>query len=243
MELTNGNLYLNTSTTGAKTNTLQKKGTHFLFPQQLMEKNDGNLTMRGGMHICSPVFGSAKGKGRFSEAPQHGELRNYHWQGVPVRELNPESICYTALYREWNAHLLYYVGYFLVGNKLTVCTDIITYAGRQDCIELGFHPYFNAPNGGSIKFLNNDTPDIDIQEAYGPKIFPACDCIVIELYGIGKVIMKLEDSFDSGFICVWTDWLGRYFCVEPLISYKEHNSGKIIAPGKNIVTKFSMRFE
>lgn len=242
MELTNGNLYLNTSTTGAKINTLQKKSAHFLFPQQMMEKDDGTLTMRGGMHICSPIFGSPEGKGRFSKAPQHGELRNYHWRGAPTSRLSPESICYTTLYKKWGTNLSYSLSYFLVDDKLTVYTDIRTHVGRQDHLELGFHPYFNAPNGGSIQFVNSDVSNIHIHRAFGPQIFPACKYVVIDLHGIGKVTMELEDGFDSGFICVWTDWLGGYFCVEPLISYKEYSEGEIIVPGKNILTKFSMRF-
>jgi galactose mutarotase-like enzyme len=235
------NLHIETSSTGAKINTLQIGSKHFFYPQQFIDK-DAGIVLRGGMHICSPVFGSPEGKGIFSQAPQHGELRDYPWEGHATSKVKPKSICYSNLYTEWGTNLLYSVRYLLESNQLTVYTDIRNCGSETNDIELGWHPYLNSPKGGVVKFSGRETPDIVINEAYGPNVFPACDRIEIELNGIGTVTMELEDGFNTGFVCIWTDWRRKYFCVEPLLSYKKHSKGIAVAPGKNVLTKFVMTF-
>ena len=244
MYMNDEDLHLETSETGARILTLQKGSKHFFYPQQFVKKDDG-IVGRGGMHICSPVFGPAKGKGIFSEAPQHGELRDFFWTSNATSNISPTGICFWNKYTEWDSDLMYMVSYFLTKNKLDVYTSIKNHKSEPTPIELGWHPYFNAPYGGTIWFSDSKIPDINIYEAYGPKVFPACKNIVIGLNGIGTVRMELCDGFNKGHVCVWTDWRQKYFCVEPLLSYHNFNTkkGTILQPEENILAKFVMHFE
>ena len=242
MHLSNGDLHFEISSTGARGVILQKGSTHFLYPQEFIDKGD-DIVLRGGMHICSPIFGSPEGKGIFSKAPQHGELRNLQWKGNATSQNKSSGICYSYKYIEWGADLLYSVSYFLDNNQLTVYANVANYGAEPTIIELGWHPYFNSPNGGVVKFLNSKNPNIIIDKASGPEIFPASDRIAIELTGIGAVTMELGDGFNKGYVCVWTDWRRKYFCVEPLLSYKKYSKGVTILPNKNFLAKFVMVFE
>lgn len=242
MYLNNDNLHIETSQSGAKINTLQIGSKHFFYPQQFIDKDRG-IVSRGGMHICSPIFGSPEGKGIFSQAPQHGELRDCLWKGHANSKVKPTCAYYSNLYTKWEAKLQYCVHYFLKKNSLVTYTDIMNQELKPNDIELGWHPYFNAPNGGTIIFVNSKIPNIVISEAYGPNVFPACECIVIELPDIGKVTMLLEDGFKDGYVCVWTDWRRKYFCVEPLLTYKKHSKGVTINSKQNVLAKFTMIFD
>lgn len=243
MQMNNGVLNLETSQTGARIHTLQKGSKHFFYPQQYIDKDDG-IVMRGGMHICSPIFGSPEGKGIFSQAPQHGELRDFSWEGHATSKIKPTGICYSNLYTEWGTNLLYSVSYFLEENRLTTYTDIRNWGSEPNDVELGWHPYFNAPNGGNVLFENTEFPSISIGEAHDPShITPACENITIFLPGIGRVTMLLEDGFKDGYVCVWTDWRRKYFCVEPLLTYKDYSKGVTVVPKKNVLAKFTMIFD
>ena len=243
MQLSNGVLYLETSQTGARINTLQLGSKHFFYPQQYIDKDDG-IVLRGGMHICSPIFGSPEGKGIFSRAPQHGELRDFIWEGHATSETNPTGICYSYHYIKWGGvNLEYFVSYFLDENRLTTYTDIRNQGSMPINVELGWHPYFNSPDGGKLVFPKKKKTVIPLNGAYGPEIFPASDKIAIELWGIGKVILLLEDGHKNGYVCVWTDWRRNYFCVEPLLTYKDYSQGVKLASGKNILAKFTMIFD
>lgn len=241
MYINSDNLHIETSQTGARINTLQIGSKHFFYPQQFIEKGEGTVS-RGGMHICSPIFGSPKGKGIFSQASQHGELRDCRWKGH-ASQIKPTCICYSNQYTEWGTELLYSVSYFLEANSLTTYADIRNWGSKSNDIELGWHPYFNAPNGGTIIFMNSGIPNIVIDKVYGPNVFPACSHIVIELPSIGRVTMLLEDGFKDGYICVWTDWRRKYFCVEPLLTYKKYSKGVTVAPKKSVLAKFTMIFD
>jgi len=242
MYMNSDNLHIETSQTGARINTLQIGSKHFFYPEQFIEKSEG-IVSRGGMHICSPIFGSPKGKGIFSQAPKHGELRDLQWEGHATSKVNPIGICYSNVYTKWGTNLLYSVSYFLNKNHLTTYTEIRNWGSEPTNIELGWHPYFNAPNGGKIIFDNPKIPSILINEVYDAKIFPACNTIRVVLFDIGMVTILLEDGFKDGFICVWTDWKRKYFCVEPLLTYKECGKGVSIAPRKTVIAQFTMIFD
>lgn len=242
MRLNKGNLNIETSSTGARINTLQIGEKHFFYPQEFLKTESGRLVSRGGMHICTPIFGSPEGKGNFSKAPQHGELRDMGWEA----ETTENAVSYACFYGKWGSNLLYSVKYVLDENKL----EVLTFIRNNHCIEtttveLGWHPYFNAaPYGGIIKFKGKkNTVIINPNCAYEAKVFPASEEISIELPRVGKVTMLLEEGFRNGYVCIWTDGLGKYFCVEPLLSYKEYSKGVEIGPNQDIATKFTMLFE
>lgn len=244
MYMNNDNLHIETSQTGARINTLQIGSKHFFYPQQFIEK-DAGIVMRGGMHICSPIFGSPEGKGIFFQAPQHGELRDFHWEGHATSNIKPPGVCYSNFYTEWGTNLRYFVSYFLEKNRLTTYTDIRNFGSDINDVELGWHPYFNAPNGGEVLLVNSkpEIKPIKINEAYGPKVFPACNTIIVVLHGIGMVTILLEDGFRDGYVCVWTDWRRKYLCVEPLLTYKNYSKGVTLSPEKNTLAKFTMIFD
>lgn len=123
MYLNRDDLHIETSETGARINTLQLGEKHFIYPQQFVKKN-GETILRGGMHVCSPVFGPSEDKGIFYQAPQHGELRNFLWTGNATGGENPNSVCYLRRYNEWGADILYSVHYSIThGNQLVVDVD------------------------------------------------------------------------------------------------------------------------
>ena len=241
MYMHNEDLHIETSSTGARICTLQKGSKHFFYPQQIINKESG-IVMRGGMHICSPIFGSPEGKGIFSSAPQHGELRNVFWDHnyFDDRERN-----FSYEYRHWGMSIDYDVSYLISGNRLDIDTEIFNCEKFPVPIEFGWHPYFNAPDGGEVKFVDNDISDIVIQQTYGSKVFPATDTILIKLNGIGTVRMELTEGFNKGNVCVWTDWRQKYFCVEPLLSYHNFDTenGVYLQPKQTFTANFAMHFE
>ena len=243
MQISNGILHAETSSTGARIHTLQKGSKHFLYPQQYVDKNNG-VVMRGGMHICSPIFGSPDGKGVFSQEPQHGALRNLCWESAEeIKTHSTLGLSYPILHRVSGIQLLYSVRYFMEKNKLTTDTRIVNVVGGTVDVELGWHPYFNAPQGGLINFKGNGIDTISIAGDFKPTIVPACESIIIELPSIGKVKMLLEKGFDDGYICIWTDWRDKYICVEPLISYKKYSPGIALDMHDSISAQFSMIFD
>lgn len=236
MDSNSDSLHIVASQAGARLITLQLDGKHFLFPQQVVEK-DGRRVTRGGMHICSPIFGSPEGKA-FPHSPQHGELRDYFWGEYQ----GPAGVNYSNFYTAWGANLFYFVSYFTRINVLEVHTKVLNQGSSPSVIELGWHPYFNAPKGGEVQFLGSSQKIVKIEDAYESEIFPATEIIVIRLNEIGMIEMLLEDGFKDGFVCVWTDWECGYFCVEPLLTYKDHSQGVVLDPSESISAKFTMEF-
>jgi len=245
MDIENGPLKIITDPKGARIRNLQKDGVDFFFPQQVIQAKDRNLT-RGGMHICSPIFGPGEGKGQFEKAPQHGELRDFEWEeeDTTLKELQgTKQLTYRFLYKKWGAALEYIIEYLLFKNQLIINTKITNKWIKPTNVELGWHPYFNAPDGATIKFPLKKLPDVNINDAFGPKIFSASHKIVIELNNIGKVTMLLQNRFVKGYLCIWTDWEGGYFCVEPLLTYKDYLKGPEIKPEETLEATFSLSFE
>jgi len=249
MYLSNGELHVETSSDGARTNSLRKSSRNFFYPQQIVPIN-GVDKMRGGMHICSPIFDLPEGKGIFSLAPPHGELRDESWSlrfdkgtkdGIPSEVTECE---YFYEYAKWDTLISYRVFYRLRRNYLEIKTTMTNVGLTSVPIELGWHPYFNAPKGGTIRFASGDLPDISINKAYGSKVLPATGLIIIELNGIGTVEMMLYEGFRTGKVCIWTDWARKYFCVEPLLSYHEFDTenGVYLQPEKTFTANFVMRF-
>jgi len=244
MYLNQDNLHVETSSTGARITTLQLGAEHFFYPQQFVEKDLG-IVKRGGMHICSPVFGPSEGKGIFSKAPQHGELRDIIWDSrvspdAPIHN----NVTYSSRYKKWGADLLYGVDYLVKENRLSICAGVTNCGLKPTTIELGLHPYFNAPNGGRITFSSSELAGspIEINSAYGPKIFPACEVIEILLHGIGLVKIRLGHLFKDGFVCVWTDWRRKYFCAELLLTYEDYSPGVVLDSGEQLKALLSMSF-
>ena len=250
MIIDNDKLAFLATSPGAFIRWLEFNGKKFFYPQTTMEKG-GQKISRGGMHICSPIFGSPEDKGIFSNAPQHGELRDEDWS-VLISEQN--SYCYFGYdYDKHGESISYGVKFFLDDNRLIVTTDMMIFDDIVDHadipvkipIELGWHPYFYAPNGGTVQ-LGNLEP-INIRETYGPKIFDSPEKAIIELPGVGRVIMEYGEGFQNGKTCIWTDWLGPYFCVEPLLSYRDQfdtEDGVFLESDKEpMVAEFSMVFE
>ncbi|MCD4761660.1 hypothetical protein K8R32_01755 [bacterium] len=249
MYLRNGDLHFLTSARGASGITLKKGGRDYFYPPEIVKIN-GVDKWRGKMHPCSPIFGSPEGKGIFSLAPPHGELRDELWftgeiDWIKEEEPGGATGCeYYLDYTHWETSIRYHVFYRLINNCLEVTTKMTNHNSSPVPIELGWHPYFNAPQGGTIRFVNTDFPNINIQGAYGPKIFPA-GLVVIELNGIGTVEMMPYEGFKTGKICVWTDWERKYFCVEPLLSYHQFDTEKgiYLYPEETFIAKFVMCFK
>ncbi|MCK5416054.1 aldose 1-epimerase [Candidatus Parcubacteria bacterium] len=241
MYLNNGILHVETSSTGAGIHTLQKGSKHFFYPRQMVDM--GNEVVRcGGMHACSSVFSSAEG-GVFFPTLQNEELEDSLWEKrYVINEFNRVDICYKYEYIKRGTNLQYFIVYSLKGNQLKVRTDIVNCVSNPNYIELGWHPYFNSPDGGVVRFLNSEIPDIMIYKSHSLNIFPVCDRIVIELNGIGRVIMEFKYGFDNAFVRVRTDWERKYFCVEPLLRMK-YGKGIKVVPENNALAVFTMTFE
>lgn len=243
MNFSNGILYFKTLEFNPTIYYLKKDNKKFFYPMQRFETDVGAV-WRGRMHPCSPIFGSPEGKGIYSKAPQHGELRDLPWIMESYDQTSGGE--YSLIYDKWGTEIEYRVRFRMIKNWLQVFTAMTNRKSQPVPIELGWHPYFNAPNGGTVRFVGSDIPFIEINKAYDSKIFPAPDHVSIGLNGIGIVKMVFYEGFDSGKVCVWTDWLQNYFCVEPLISYRDvfnTKKGVYLKPKETYIANFAMYFK
>lgn len=231
MFLNNGILKLQTTGEGTRVKSLRKSGKDFLFPQQTI---DGKV--RGGMHICSPVFGKKEG------LPKHGGLRDLRWK---IFNKLPTSIDYKRVFKN-HYNLRYVISFRISGNCLQVFT---TAKNQSDCavpfIE-AWHPYYSAPRGAKVRFIDrNINLNIPVGKVYG-KMIKAGREIEIILPGVGRVKMSLLDKFENEYVYVWTDWLGKYICVEPLIANPNKfntEEGFFLLPRDQITTNLVMCFK
>ena len=236
-------LDIETSDTGARITGLKKDGRDFFFPQQVIRGNEGRDLIRGGMHLCSPIFGKKK-DGRFATIPQHGGLRDVDWQLVNVSErlADIEYLCEFSQFGYW---LKYKVSYLLDDNCLRVTVSVENKNIDSVSFEFAWHPYFYAPEGAEISFVGQDIEPIHIDQPYGPKIFGASETVEIKLFSVGTVKMWLLRGFDAGQVCVWTDWQGKYVCVEPLLSHPDdfNTPEGIFMNWQPIVANLAMYFD
>lgn len=237
MNRDNGRLRVKTSEIGARILSLQKGKNYYILPQQTVKRKGKNV-IRGGMHLCSPIFGEKDGE--FNTIPKHGGLRSAVWQ--LDNSSRDHSIKYEYELKIDGYWLIYNICYRLLHNCLQVITMIENKLDTPVPFEFGWHPYFFAPNGADISFVNSN---IHIRQAYGPKIFNDDKIIVIELRGIGTVNLLLDKGFNNKHVCIWTD-SKRYVCVEPLLSHPDDfntERGFFLEKDKPFTTDLMMCFK
>jgi len=237
-------LSIETLAMGARITNLEKDGKDFFFPQQVIKGEGGKDLVRGGMHLCSPIFGKKK-NGRFATIPQHGGLRDVYWQLVDVAE-RLTDVEYICEFRQFGYQLDYKVSYLLDKNSLGITVSVENRLATPVPFEFAWHPYFSAPEGAEIIFLGQGIEPIYVDRPYGSEIFEASSEIEINLFGVGKVRMCPFQGFEDGQICIWTDWKSGYVCVEPLLSHPDDFNtpeGILLEPGSSLVARLAMYFD
>ena len=212
-------------------------GSAFIYQMKNLEGKK-----RGGMHICTPIFGSSKGKGVFKNTPQYGELRDEDWKvGAHFNDRDIRMLTLHNLYQKHGVVLQYVVTYSLFGANLKVTTYVNNIGSFTVPVEIAWKPYFHSPSGAKVLL---GSKEYEINEAFGPQIFSAPADVSLLLPGIGRVILSLDDLYRNAYVCIWTDRRDNYICLAPMISYKKFPSTTVVlGVDEEIETKFVMCFE
>ncbi len=254
MDLVNGDLTVQIVSAGARIGRIRYKGVDFLYPDTIVRGGQKDF-YRGGMHICSPIFGEPQKGSIFFAAKRHGELMSSRWLGGKQGSFsNGAYSLWSHNYRRHGAELYYWLQYTALNvlccsyYKNTFCVTTIV-GNKSDFpvpVEVGWRPFFNAPFGATVEFAGDCREKIRIDGPFSLQYYNPCRRILIHLDKVGTVEMELEEEYyDSGNICIWTDWRRKYVCVIPLLSKPKKTgpvSGKYIYPEESINTGFTMSF-
>ena len=240
-----GNSSARVSLTGGTVTRWQVNGTHVIFPEQDMLVNNG-LESRGGIPICCPYFGPAKGS-LTGKAPQHGWLRD---QRLELLNASDNKVEYYGMLEEKEVYPWQLESHFTVmieqkglvlELKLTKIEDKV--AGEAP-VNPAFHPYFNSPDGGIVY---NGQEKIEFKGEFPAKTIPTNSQIIhIELKGIGTVKMYLLGSFKKEpYLTLWSD-SDKYFCVEPILgnpdNFNKISKGLSLKQGRSLVMTCALTF-
>lgn len=239
MLLQSGIVSLDVNPMGAWITRLQVGATHFFYPRELVDV-DGDvgevLKFRGGCHVCSPVFGKANEGSE--DIPYHGGLREMEWKSY--LHTDGMSASFRRRYVRTGYDLDYLVTSEIVSDSLLLTARIKNnWRKAPPRFELAWHPYLNAPEGATVNLPNGRK--IDVCGPFAAQIMPWSDGpIQVILPGIGVVNYHTSGTHPFRHICIWTDMLRSYVCVEPLIFDPKQNP--TIGRGEEILSKLWVSF-
>lgn len=226
---------------GATIESLKLNGVDFLFPRQ--EIGDKK---RGGIHLCSPL---GKKPAPYDRMVQHGILRDVIWNCDESSEGRAKFsvTCPTigdncVVVADWK------VEYLLLGSN-TLLVDVSvknpSTTGKMP-IEFALHPYFNAPNGGTVRLPGMPIDEFRVDGQFGATRYKVHREVVVTLNGIGTVQMLMQTGFINGAVCIWSDGLDRYLCAEPVGPHPDKfntPSGLFLKSGQTAGFRLTMEFQ
>lgn len=188
---------------GAWVETLTLENNPVFYPKTTLE-TPGGTKIRGGMHVCLPNFGP----GGDSGLEQHGFGRTSTWtpKQQTTNSIQLELEAQPAPYHNLQATLRYELSDSSLRTTLSV-----TNAGDEPLrVAPGFHPYFQVEIDETTVVVNDTT--YELAEIEGTE-FVTADSVTLKT---AHQSLKLTSKNLSTW-AVWTDQLGPYVCVEPIL--------------------------
>jgi hypothetical protein len=189
-------------TTGAWVTSLSLGKDHVFFPRDLVATGPDELKFRGGMHVCSPYFGTDPS----SKGPQHGNARLSEWRIKEPRSNNHLSLVLED--ESWaNVRLSQRLTYLLNGNWFAALLDL---KNLDDSTEIevspGFHPYFAGREN------DNECGPEPATDKHTQVYDGRCslrDIVLNNGIGVNMWAMNLPEGV------AWSDNPEEYHCIEP----------------------------
>ena len=226
------------------------RGLDILYPKQQLGES-----LRGGTHICAPVYGqvpSSQPEWRDLMLPKHGLAR--------IKGAEMSSVVATTAHGEQTATKFFPAkpGYFFnfetkefikhsIGETLLPNESVFEHALQvrraMECpgaeklmpVSLGWHPYF-ATHFDEFTLFINGTPAFTADSVTNP-------AAVYDFFGQSFVLKTKHHVFEFSFlgteqIVIWSDDKTRYLCIEPT-AYTQ--GAKLLRPGDMVALGTKMR--
>lgn len=232
----------------------QVGGFDIFFPQKMVHVG-AELRLRGGLHPCFPIFGSAPGHGPWSGEPRHGFLRNHVFEKIEAFGTDFVHFLYFA--KDPNKTQFIISIHIQVNasgfSYMMEIRDIVPIKGliERDFLKSIFpalHPYFNISqfSNGSLEIGGTSHPFNDIKnkflggnnlslggflphESYPYRInIPLAGIVEIKPQGLLKE--------NGAGVYIWTDDREKYLCIEPCTIDPVLMKGKWERPYSNTKT-------
>lgn len=192
----------------------QYKDKFILGPTRIVEVG-GVLKKRGETHWCYPNFGSVKPEivPEFQQ-PQHGHLRTTKFK----YEMGDDET--SAFFYHCDDVIATRVEVSELGISATL--EVANSRPKHFPVLPALHPYFAVPKNGLNVMIVGGDKTISNKDVLGndhstEERTQSCDGqIVVELNGIGRVIMYIVEAHDDQSVVVWSDSSAEYVCVEPV---------------------------
>jgi galactose mutarotase-like enzyme len=191
-------------------------GESILYPERTILIGE-ERKVRGGAFVCCPIFGPVPQEDGYSGIvlPNHGLVRQHPFKERACRFQKGEARSEMWFNEPWNHTVRASTRISRDGERLT---HTIRVTNNERCpmpISLGFHPYFKT-GGGRFEIRHGDQRVKSRDVAHDTPLFiPLNRRKVVTLSANGRLIALTMKSYTH--ICVWTDNIGEYVCVEPIM--------------------------
>lgn len=188
-------------------------GESILYPERTMLIGE-EQKVRGGAFVCCPVFGAVPQDDVYGGIvlPQHGLVRQHPYRGRNCRFHNGVAQSKMHFDEPWQHTVLASTRISRDGERLTHTIRVTNNERSPMPISLGFHPYFKT--GGSRFEIRRGDRRIKSRDVLHdtPLFIPLSRRKVVTLSANGRLIALTMNSYTH--VCVWTDNIGEYICVE-----------------------------
>lgn len=175
-----------------------------LFPRKIFTDPNGAQKVRGGSHVCIPNFGP----GGDSGLVQHGYGRISHWR--PVFEEEDETFLVLDTGPDAYKKVRTELHYAVTQNSLEMAILAYNYGDTVVRFAPAFHPYFDISESSEVKL---DGKVVDPKQ-YAEAQFIEGSRHTLEVNGRTLTL----DSGELQTWAIWSDFKGKYLCVEPTLA-------------------------
>ncbi|MFA7302348.1 MAG: hypothetical protein WC030_01195 [Candidatus Paceibacterota bacterium] len=241
------------------------RGEELLFPQGQITIG-GQQKLRGGAHVCAPIFGTQPKTSPYEgvNLPQHGLVRvsgssatQRAFSSLGGFECRVFSFDANEVF-PWSHEVLVKVSEDDFGNtlhhELAVGDTGLDRHGRPMPLSMGVHPYF-ATRGQPFEV--GVTHEDGIRNLHCAELAAGKSVYIprngfwmqVDLRCSGGVVMvsiAAERNFEGGYtgINLWSDSFDRYLCIEPVLG--RDRDGKpdpvYLEPGEGCTCRCSFKF-
>lgn len=178
----------------------------------------GTEKARGGAFICSPIFGPTPTDGSYTgiELPQHGLVRQHPFRDRACGFRKGEAQSVMWFYEPWRHAVRASTRISRDGERLTHTIRVTNNERSPMPISLGFHPYFKT-SGRRFEIRHGDRRIKSRDVLHDTPLFIPLSRgrKVVTLSANDRLIALTMKGYTH--VCVWTDNIGEYICVEPVM--------------------------
>lgn len=192
-------------------------GESILYPERTVLIGE-KQKVRGGAFVCCPIFGAVPQDNAYEGVvlPQHGLVRQHPYLGRDCRFHNGVAQSMMSFDEPWQHTVLASTRISRDGERLTHTIRVTNNERSPMPISLGFHPYFKT-GGKRFEIRHGDRTVRSKNVAHNTPLFIPLHRgkKVVTLSANGRLIALTMTGYTH--VCVWTDNISEYICVEPVM--------------------------